>query len=440
MDSATTLDASSSTEHTPALSVTAAERAFDITDVFFSTTDRRGVIRSGNDVFARVSGYRISELVGRPHNVIRHPDTPRTVFRLLWSHLEAGQPIAAYVKNRAHDGSYYWVMAAARPVGDTMLSVRLKPTSPIVDEVKALYAEMAIIERHIEDSGGSRRDAMDSSTALMLERIGRLGFADYGGFMRTALAAEVTARRELLRAERRSARPAASALGEQLDGQLTALDAYTALNEQLLQRSVALVDIAEDGKLLALNAVLASRRLGADGGPLVAIAESMQHTFPRVIDQSRVVVAKIEATHDALKRVGFAVGLAVLQDEIVTHVLAEIASGHHVGDSDLGLLAACLDADVDNLATTLRRVERGLRDAKLLTTQLENDLIALAAIERNGRVEASRATNAHSFDALLVHIRERVTTALTETRQLRNVTEQAGLDAALLRSLAARHR
>lgn len=250
MDSATTVDASSSTEHTPAaLSGTAAERAFDITDVFFSTTDRRGVIRSGNDVFARVSGYRISELVGRPHNVIRHPDTPRTVFRLLWSHLEAGQPIAAYVKNRAHDGSYYWVMAAARPVGDTMLSVRLKPTSPIVDEVKALYAEMAIIERHIEESGGSRRDAMDSSTALMLERIGRLGFADYGGFMRTALAAEVTARRELLRAERRSARPAASALGEQLDAQLTALNAYTALNEHLLQRSVALVDIAEDGKL-----------------------------------------------------------------------------------------------------------------------------------------------------------------------------------------------
>ena len=113
------------------------ERPFAVHEIFFSTTDRKGIIRSGNRVFTRVSGYTNEELVGAPHNIVRHPDMPRVVFQLLWTEIGAGRSIAAYVKNMASDGSYYWVLATAMPVGDGYLSVRLKPTSPLLATVAA---------------------------------------------------------------------------------------------------------------------------------------------------------------------------------------------------------------------------------------------------------------------------------------------------------------
>lgn len=78
----------------------ARESAFGLDELFFSITDRRGHIRSGNAVFTRTSGYPTSELIGAPHNLIRlirHPDVPRVIFRLLWTFLEAERPIATYV-------------------------------------------------------------------------------------------------------------------------------------------------------------------------------------------------------------------------------------------------------------------------------------------------------------------------------------------------------
>jgi PAS domain-containing protein len=77
------------------------ERHFGAEELFFSATDRKGIIRVGNDVFVRVSGYERRELVGRPHNLIRHMDTPRCVFRLLWDYLERNEPIATYMKHTA---------------------------------------------------------------------------------------------------------------------------------------------------------------------------------------------------------------------------------------------------------------------------------------------------------------------------------------------------
>lgn len=169
------------------------ERPFAVQEIFFTTTDRKGVIRSGNRVFTRVSGYTEAELVGAPHNIVRHPDMPRVVFQLLWSEIGAGRPIAAYVKNMASDGSYYWVLATAMPVGDGYLSVRLKPTSPLLATVAPLYDELRAVEQHIEERGGSPKEAMAASAERLAERLGDLGFPDYRSFMFVALPAELRA-------------------------------------------------------------------------------------------------------------------------------------------------------------------------------------------------------------------------------------------------------
>ena len=77
------------------------EARFLLEEMFFSTTDARGVITFGNDIFVRVSGYPLVDMVGKPHNIIRHPDMPRAVFRLFWDYLQAGRSVVAYEIGRA---------------------------------------------------------------------------------------------------------------------------------------------------------------------------------------------------------------------------------------------------------------------------------------------------------------------------------------------------
>ncbi|MBN8488953.1 MAG: PAS domain-containing protein, partial [Burkholderiales bacterium] len=112
-----------------------------------STTDLKGRITYCNAAFIEVSGYTREELMGQPHNLIRHPDMPAEGFRDLWSTIEAGRPWTGVVKNRRKDGRHYWVQANVtpivedgRPVG--YLSVRGVPTREQVAACEALYATM----------------------------------------------------------------------------------------------------------------------------------------------------------------------------------------------------------------------------------------------------------------------------------------------------------
>ena len=116
------------------------EVPFGIEELFYSRTDARGVILAGNPVFRRVAGYDWGQLIGAPHRKVRHPATPKAVFRILWSTIQTGQPAVAYVCNRAADGRPYWVLATILPFGDAYLSVRIKPTSHLLATVKEIYA------------------------------------------------------------------------------------------------------------------------------------------------------------------------------------------------------------------------------------------------------------------------------------------------------------
>ena len=91
---------------------------FSEPDLIVSKTDLKGRLTYVNEVFCRVSGYTEAELLGQPHSIIRHPDMPRAVFKLLWDTLLAGREIFAYVKNMARSGDYYWVLAHVTPSYD----------------------------------------------------------------------------------------------------------------------------------------------------------------------------------------------------------------------------------------------------------------------------------------------------------------------------------
>ena len=137
----------------PPSTLTGVERRFGDEEIIVSKTDRRGIITYANDVFLRVSGYTEAELLGQPHNMIRHPDMPRTVFRVLWRALEARQEVFAYVLNLARNGDGYWVFAHVTPSYDPAgrhvgyHSNRRVPYPDAMPKVKALYARLLQEER-----------------------------------------------------------------------------------------------------------------------------------------------------------------------------------------------------------------------------------------------------------------------------------------------------
>ena len=132
----------------------AAPQAYDFDErlLLMSTTDKRGRITHCNAAFEQVSGYSKAELMGQPHNIVRHPDMPPEAFKDLWATIGHGRTWQGMVKNLRKDGRYYWVrayvtpmMQGGKPVG--YMSVRTHATPQEIEEAEALYARLAA-ERH----------------------------------------------------------------------------------------------------------------------------------------------------------------------------------------------------------------------------------------------------------------------------------------------------
>jgi len=126
--------------------VTQREYDFPESMTLLSTTDTDSYIRYANAAFIEVSGFECDELMGQPHNAVRHPDMPKEAFADLWATLKQGQSWTALVKNRRKNGDHYWVRANAAPMrrnGKVVgyLSVRTKPTREEVAAAERLYAQ-----------------------------------------------------------------------------------------------------------------------------------------------------------------------------------------------------------------------------------------------------------------------------------------------------------
>jgi aerotaxis receptor len=127
--------------------VTGHEYEFPSSHMLVSATDLTGRIQYCNPAFIAVSGFTRDELIGQPHNLIRHPDMPREAFADMWATIRDGRPWTALVKNRRKNGDHYWVHANVTPVVEKgavvgYLSVRVKPERNAVRAAEALYARM----------------------------------------------------------------------------------------------------------------------------------------------------------------------------------------------------------------------------------------------------------------------------------------------------------
>lgn len=414
------------------------ESPFGVDELFFSTTDRRGVIRAGNDIFVRVSGHPEDRLIGSAHNIIRHPDMPRAVFRMVWDALLAGAPIAGYVKNMAADGSHYWVMSAWVPLGDGFLSVRLKPTAGLLATVEPIYREVRALERRLEESGVRRRDVADRSVPRLMELIAAAGFPDYAAFARHALPLEIRARRAALAgAAGRDDPPAGAAsgalaaAGRHLDDLFDGLAVFTAAAGALDEGTRFIHELADGVRLNALNAFAATRRLSAGRATLGLVADRMSRCAEAMAAAVAGFLEEVAPTMDALHDVEYRIAMMKAEIDMAIAFALELEGGSHTGtvrarrEASLVDLLTCAGDGAGGLAGALATLAGRVRAVERGVERIEATLTMLGALRTVGQIEAEQVGEAPAFAVLFDRVRDQLADAAVHMDGLRGAVSRA---------------
>jgi PAS domain S-box-containing protein len=436
-------------------------RDFNVDEMFFSTTDAKGVIQSGNAVFARVSGYGLGELVGHPHNIIRHPDMPRVVFRLLWAYLRRDLPVAALVKNMAKDGRYYWVIALVTPVPGGYLSVRFKPTAAISTEVMALYAKLRATEAAETDRGATGAAAMDAAERSLSAELGARGLAGYDNFMWKLLHEEMKSRELLAGGVLGATTPPngteGGAAGASLDAILTEatrayeqinalyrwLDELTVLHEQLMGKSARISQLTDNIRFVALSTTIKAGRLGHEGRSLGTIAQHLSEVSTRTSQEVQAMTGHTRQVSAELHAVIFNLAGARLLLEMMMFFVRELrAADSRAADCGeapgvaraqmIGVLQQAFHATTARAIGFLTAFGQRLGGLTAVTEGLQRTVLMLHVAQVGGKVEASRIQDDGAIMALLTEIHGHIGATVGE---LNGIGEATGRFTALLRSV-----
>lgn len=349
------------------------EAPFEVHELFFSTTDLRGRITSFNPTFCRIAEHAPADLDKKPHSIIRHPDMPRAAFGLLWSTIQAGKPIGAYVKNKSKTGKYYWVYALVMPVKDGYLSLRLKPTSPILKTVEGLYIEMLKLED---------RD-FTKSTELLVKTLKSIGYDSYEAFMSDALAAELGSRFAALKDRKTTKRKAAS----QREGEysVTLLERVKSEIVEIQKISAEVAKSFDVLKYLSFNMIINAEKSSEASRGLGEIALGFQKMSTEIKEKVEPFVEASQASLGLVRNSQFLIGALSLQIEMINYFQNE---GEPSLD-DLKLLHSLMNQYMKLVEDNFRTFVRDLRSFLTATEDLGNLMSTLEMIRVSAKVEAA---------------------------------------------------
>lgn len=343
-------------------------------EVFYSRTDRRGVILSGNYVFQRVAHYPWEELLGAPHKLIRHPDMPKGVFQILWDHILAGKTVGAYVKNRAKDGLYYWVYSVVAPFGEEFISARIKPTSALLEAVEGLYARMLVRER--EEGLTPVQSAEQIAVALQ-----GMGFATYEDFASAALSQELCAERAQMGLPDHARARQASDVLAQVHG----------LMEQaatLRKRFAALRSVPR-------NLQVKASRIEPTGGPLTALSNDYSYMS---LDMERWFTAQVLGADNNFARIAEHVK-AVLYTYAICDILGRCVEQfgqerRAMGSVDVAREIEMLEALMGQMASSARtisgQIAAEIAALRAACKTMDRMLMGLNTVRVTGKIETAR--------------------------------------------------
>jgi len=294
------------------------ERTFDAAQRLISTTDIKGKITHANNCFSEIAGYSQAEMLGRPHNLVRHEDMPKAAFKELWEHLKQGRAWMGMVCNRSKNGDYYWVDAYVTPVyKDNELqgyqSVRVKPAPDHRNAANRLYARM----KKRAAAGGSEISSLTIDLGMATKLV--LGFLlsslplmvtatmvapEHHKVLLLASLASVVLAVVSARLFQRPYRLAADKTRSIFDSEV-ARKIYTGRNDELGQLQLA-IKVLQSEIITILTRVGESAEQVGDvaGGTLVAVEQTNQAVHKQRIELESVSTAmqEMSATVDEVAR------------------------------------------------------------------------------------------------------------------------------------------
>ncbi|MDO5285240.1 MAG: histidine kinase [Actinomycetia bacterium] len=312
---------------------------FDPDELFFSTTDEKGVIQCANSVFVRLSQYSWDQLVGAPHSIIRHDEMPGAVYDLLWSTIQAGGPFCGYVMNRAQSGRPYVVFATITPLpGGGYLSVRSRPCLPdLLEAALRMYVRVRALERCSREQGASKANAAKIGLLLLTELLAGTPYRTYQDFMLAALPAEVRSRAAASGGlpERHGDGPLAEmlrgirAVSDQLDAWLGQMDELAALAEELTQAARQLRSMTATAKATAARVVAAR---GETVAPTMLGVNVWASMLPEMDEAVQALLGDLRRLSASSATARFRIALARLHNDATGQFTVELIdspSGEH---------------------------------------------------------------------------------------------------------------
>ncbi|ADX46940.1 methyl-accepting chemotaxis sensory transducer with Pas/Pac sensor [Paracidovorax avenae ATCC 19860] len=417
------------------LPVTAQEYPFPRGETLVSTTDLQGRILYCNPMFVEVSGYERAELLGQPHNMIRHPDMPEEAFRDMWETIAAGWPWSAAVKNRRKDGTYYWVMANVtplmedgRPVG--YMSVRTEASREQIAGAEALYGRMRaekqagrmvhalqrgrVVRRTLSgrirqalDIGLGGQVAMAFASVWLAAFLAGLVDQESGVFSALAwLAVAAVAVGGFAWVRRAAVLPLAAMVGaanRMAAGDLTQSVTVTRtgltgeLQRALAQLNVNLLSIVRDARQESDKMRMSSREIAQGNQELSSRTENQASNLQQTAASMEEITGTVKQTADSARQAS---------------ELAQQATG----------VAERTSGAVDEVAATMREIQTSSGRIGEITGLIDSIAFQTNILALNAAVEAARAgEHGRGFAVVAAEVRslsQRTQSAAKEIRQL----------------------
>lgn len=422
-------------------SVSPEEAKFDLSELFFSITKIDSTILSGNETFMRISGYTRDEIIGQYHNIIRHPDMPRVVFKTFWDFLNAGKSVAAYVKNRTKAGGYYWVFSVVFPLKECYISIRIKPNSQLFSSVKGIYSQLLKAQESLD---------MQESEALLFGILKSLGYRDYAHFMNEALVSELLMRKKLfVESEAKDdSFCSKSELKLKVEGLYCSskkmLDRYAKWFEKIdefgkikllfEEKSLVLSSLARDIVFLSLNASVASYRVDAYGETFGVLASDIRVNAK----ENDILIAKIDALSqslsESLNEVIFLVSSISLQMEMITYFIRELFENNNEElTQNVSFLFELVHLYNKKLSELVLVIDKTIQKSILHLNTLEQQIMYLGYIQIYGVIESARSNDESSgFTEIFLQLKSLIANTAQEVLEIKQVAEKFSADNRIL--------